>query len=159
MQVYCRIESGVESDRLIGMIEDFMESIRGLHSDDSQFIPVADLIAVGLAYDSIKAILTRLSRASFDYQAYLLSPEWKVRRDERINAAGRRCQVCNSPDRLNCHHRTYERIGRELPEDLFVLCEVCHGIFHRNGRLTRPPDSRISSRVQLVTENGKPVKR
>lgn len=28
--------------------------------------------------------------------------------------------------RLHVHHRTYERLGEELPEDLVVLCEVCH---------------------------------
>jgi hypothetical protein len=59
MQVYCHIESGIEVDRLMGVIEDFMDSVHNLHSDDPRFIPIADLIAVGLAYDSIRAILAR----------------------------------------------------------------------------------------------------
>lgn len=73
------------------------------------------------------------------YHEYLLSPEWKARRDERVKASGGRCQVCNRAEKLNVHHRTYERIGDELPDDLFVLCEECHHLFHQNGRLAEPP--------------------
>jgi hypothetical protein len=155
MQVYCRIESAVEIDRLMSVADDFMESVMGLYSEDPLFVPPTDLIEIGQAYDSIKAVLERLSQATFDYHAYLLSPEWKARRDAQIRDAGGRCQVCNSPDRLNCHHRTYERIGRELPEDLVVLCEVCHGIFHRNGRLAQPPGIAIPRRAILSLEGGK----
>jgi hypothetical protein len=155
MQVYCRIESAVEIDRLMSVADDFMESVRRLQSDDPQFVPTADLIAIGQSYDSIKAVLERLSQATFDYHAYLLSPEWKSKRDAQIRDAGGRCQVCNSRYRLNCHHRTYERIGRELPEDLVVLCEVCHGIFHRNGRLARPPGIAIPQHAILSLEGGK----
>jgi hypothetical protein len=28
--------------------------------------------------------------------------------------------------RLHMHHRTYERLGAELPSDLQVLCRPCH---------------------------------
>jgi 5-methylcytosine-specific restriction endonuclease McrA len=155
MQVYCRFESGVEIGRLRMVLDDFMESIRGLYSEDPLFVPPTDLIEIGQSYDSINAVLERLSRATFDYHAYLLSPEWKAKRDACIRDAGGRCQVCNSRYRLNCHHRTYERIGRELPEDLVVLCEVCHGIFHRNGRLAQPPGIAIPRRAILSLEGGK----
>lgn len=153
MQVYCRFESGVEIDRLMRVLHGFIEGVRELYVNDPLFLPSTDLILIGNAFDSINEVLSRLARSTFDYHAYLLSPEWKARRDERINAAGRRCQVCNSPDRLNCHHRTYERIGRESPEDLVVLCEVCHGIFHRNGRLAKPANPRPLI-VRAVPDNG-----
>lgn len=147
MQVYCRIKSGIEIDRLLDVIAEFLDSVWALHDDDPQFMSTADLVAIGDAYDSIKAILTRLADARFDYRAYLATPEWWARRDERVRAAGGRCQVCYSDRRLNCHHRTYERIGRELPEDLIVLCEACHSLFHRNGRLARVP-RRVSEGLQ-----------
>lgn len=88
--------------------------------------------------DTICAEWDEFANPPFDYKAYLRSPEWKARRDERVAAAGGRCQVCNGAEHLNVHHRTYKRIGKELPEDLFVLCQPCHQIFHENGRLARP---------------------
>jgi hypothetical protein len=64
------------------------------------------------------------------YQAYLQSPEWAQRKFDALRRAGQRCQVCNSPAALEVHHRTYERIYRELPEDLTVLCRECHARHH-----------------------------
>lgn len=71
----------------------------------------------------------------FDYDAYLRSPEWQARAERALERAGRRCQLCNAPQTarpLSVHHRTYERIGHELDEDLFVLCRSCHHKVHRN---------------------------
>ncbi len=64
------------------------------------------------------------------YQVYLQSDGWKKRRAEAIDRAGRRCQLCNSVDSLQVHHRTYERLGNELPADLIALCRSCHAKFH-----------------------------
>ncbi len=68
--------------------------------------------------------------APFDYQAYLKSDEWKQTREEALEWACHRCQLCNSPDRLHVHHRTYERIGCEDLADLTVLCSGCHDRHH-----------------------------
>lgn len=68
---------------------------------------------------------------SFDYQAYLLTDEWKERRDEVLTWALHRCQVCNSGPPLHVHHRTYERVGDEDMSDLTVLCQECHERFHK----------------------------
>lgn len=65
-----------------------------------------------------------------DYDEYLQSPEWKAKRDQAHELAKHRCQLCNSPERLHVHHRTYERIGQEDPTDLTVLCDRCHANFH-----------------------------
>ena len=71
----------------------------------------------------------------FHYEAYLRSPLWAAARRRALRRAGSRCQVCNADGGLEVHHRTYERLGREHDDDLFVLCAACHGIFHANGRL------------------------
>jgi replicative DNA helicase len=68
------------------------------------------------------------------YREYLLSDHWKCVRDQALERAWHRCQVCNSPDVLDVHHRTYERIGREQPEDLTVLCDRCHSLFHEQTK-------------------------
>lgn len=61
-----------------------------------------------------------------DYYEYINSPEWRARADAAKERAKYRCQLCNSPDRLEAHHRTYERLGNEWPEDITVLCHDCH---------------------------------
>lgn len=72
---------------------------------------------------------------SMAYEEYLKTPEWQERRKKALANAKHRCQVCNSKDNLNVHHRTYERLGEELPSDLTVLCYECHGLFHSNRNL------------------------
>lgn len=69
-----------------------------------------------------------------DYKKYLLSPQWKEKRAVALNRAGNRCQLCNSKNKLEVHHRTYERIGVEIPEDLTVLCHECHSYFSAKGK-------------------------
>ena len=70
------------------------------------------------------------------YQDYLQTDHWKTTRRAAIKAAHKRCQVCNAGDRrLEVHHRTYDRRGMEAPEDLIVLCDECHDLFHQNGKL------------------------
>lgn len=69
------------------------------------------------------------------YTEYLRSPHWQQVRRAAIDRAGYRCQICNNPHRLQVHHRTYERKGHELPEDLIVLCDRCHAKFHEGGRM------------------------
>ena len=74
------------------------------------------------------------------YTNYLASPQWRARADAAITRARHRCQVCYADRwfcRLNVHHRTYERLGRERPDDLIVLCRHCHDLFHKHGKLAR----------------------
>jgi 5-methylcytosine-specific restriction endonuclease McrA len=71
-----------------------------------------------------------------DYYAYIASPAWKRKADAAKERARFRCQVCNrSRDegaRLEAHHRTYERLGHERPEDITVLCRDCHELYESN---------------------------
>jgi hypothetical protein len=77
----------------------------------------------------------KINLAKLDYQTYLQSEGWKQRRTEAVKRAGYRCQVCNSRESLEVHHRTYVNKGHELPEDLLVLCSSCHRRFHEGGRM------------------------
>ncbi len=70
------------------------------------------------------------------YSEYLKTEHWQRQRRFALTRAAYRCQVCNTNALpLEVHHRTYARLGCELPSDLFVLCETCHDLFSRNGRL------------------------
>jgi len=96
--------------------------------------------------------LPHLMLKSLPYAEYLKSNHWYYKRNKALNKAFFQCQVCNSkghiirpandPDfveyrecQLHVHHRTYERKGHELPQDLIVLCSECHELFHKHGKL------------------------
>jgi 5-methylcytosine-specific restriction endonuclease McrA len=68
-----------------------------------------------------------------NYYEYIVSDEWRTKAIEAKKRAGWKCQVCNKPGTaltLKAHHRTYERLGHENPEDITVLCSGCHEKFH-----------------------------
>ena len=78
--------------------------------------------------------------AFVDYYKYIVSDEWKKKATEAKIRAKNRCQVCyrkGTEIRLNAHHRTYCRLGQELPEDITVLCDECHEIFSKAGKLAK----------------------
>ena len=66
-----------------------------------------------------------------NYASYISSSKWRRSgaRLGELQLAGFRCRTCNAPagaDPLEVHHRTYERLGRELVGDLTALCRKCH---------------------------------
>jgi len=64
------------------------------------------------------------------YHAYLKSDAWRERRAAALKKARNRCSLCNGRFSLEAHHRTYERLGQERPDDLIVLCCNCHERHH-----------------------------
>lgn len=73
------------------------------------------------------------------YSEFLQTAYWFGVATKRKTDMGMRCQVCNETGTLNVHHRTYDIHGREHQNlnDLCVLCEFCHGLFH--GHLEQTP--------------------
>jgi hypothetical protein len=65
------------------------------------------------------------------YRRYLQTPEWRERADATKARFAGHCALCNAADGLEAHHRTYDRVGRELPEDLTALCSDCHRAYHQ----------------------------
>ena len=74
------------------------------------------------------------------YAEYLKSNHWidfrrsvLKRRSKRARKVGKllRCYCCETPTQnLELHHRTYKRIGRELPHDVEPVCRECHQRIH-----------------------------
>lgn len=69
--------------------------------------------------------------ATMPYAEYLRTDHWNEVRSAARERANHRCQLCNRKGELHTHHRTYERRGSELPEDVIVLCKDCHSLFHQ----------------------------
>lgn len=69
-----------------------------------------------------------------DYANYLASHSWQDKAEAAKKRAGYTCLLCMSPHRLEVHHRTYDRLGNEWPEDLVVLCATCHQRHHGRRR-------------------------
>lgn len=64
------------------------------------------------------------------YLEYLKTPEWRATRNRALQRAGYKCEQCDARRELQVHHRTYDRVGRELDTDLQVLCGPCHEGVH-----------------------------
>ncbi|HEV8448677.1 MAG TPA: HNH endonuclease signature motif containing protein [Gemmatimonadaceae bacterium] len=76
-----------------------------------------------------------------DYEEYLASPLWRVRA-ATMRALTPWCALCPATRQLEVHHRTYDRVGRERPSDLVVLCARCHrrhhGTFEQERQMMLP---------------------
>jgi hypothetical protein len=59
------------------------------------------------------------------YSEYLKSEHWQNFR-VKILKEYPVCQFCKYDKNLQIHHETYERLGREEPSDVLVLCGNCH---------------------------------
>lgn len=67
------------------------------------------------------------------YSAYLKTAHWHELRRRVFERDGYRCTRCPNKTRLEAHHLTYERLGRELLTDLTTLCFDCHRQIHKEG--------------------------
>jgi hypothetical protein len=65
------------------------------------------------------------------YKSYLTSPEWASIRNDLFALRGEKCERCGSSCYLQVHHLTYDRLFKELPEDLEILCAGCHKAEHK----------------------------
>jgi 5-methylcytosine-specific restriction endonuclease McrA len=74
-----------------------------------------------------------MRKHSQTYFEYIHSELWKSRSAECIRKAKYRCEECGNIGKLVTHHKNYQRLGNELPEDLQVLCPACHSQRHKRG--------------------------
>jgi 5-methylcytosine-specific restriction endonuclease McrA len=70
------------------------------------------------------------------YYGYLESGMWRRKREFIFKRSSGNCERCGR-QAFFVHHKTYERVGYELPEDLMAVCKSCHGKEHsENPELT-----------------------
>jgi len=104
-----------------------------LNHSDSEYFIIRDLEEIS---SFLNAIITRNQDADklkdMPYKEFLKTDYWKeisYQAKEIANMNGYGCSLCG--DRAqHTHHKTYERKGKEVMEDLTPLCSVCHAKFH-----------------------------
>jgi 5-methylcytosine-specific restriction endonuclease McrA len=72
-----------------------------------------------------------MSTSRKQYRHYLKSAVWQAKRAQAILRDRGQCRHCGSRYKLEVHHKTYIRFGRERLSDLITLCQLCHTYEHR----------------------------
>ena len=70
-------------------------------------------------------------RNGLHYETYINSTAWERRRGLFFTKHPKVCVTCGSEEKIQLHHKTYDRMGRERDSDLMALCEFCHSTLHR----------------------------
>jgi hypothetical protein len=83
-----------------------------------------------------------------NYYLYLESPAWAAKRQQVIERAGNKCQLCASTKKLNTHHNTYKNLFAEPLTDLACLCRRCHKKFHRIGEPRETAKRFVNARIR-----------
>lgn len=80
-------------------------------------------------HPSFRRRLRNLGFAAYD--EYLRSPYWiDVKQRFRADDRDQDCYCCGDWENTQLHHKTYERLGEELLDDLVPLCRRCHALVH-----------------------------
>jgi len=88
------------------------------------------------------------------YTEYLTSQEWTTTRAVKLKDADYRCQLCNSTEGLQVHHRDYSRLGCEKMGDLHNLTRDCHKLFHERRTLTKSSSHSYSTACDWTVGSG-----
>lgn len=90
------------------------------------------------------------NRGFVEYRQYMASKQWAIRSSEFKISKGSECEVCGSDSGVSTHHYNYLRLGHERNQDLFCLCESCHGAYHSVFPAKKlPQDDDVSRNLRL----------
>jgi restriction endonuclease Mrr len=127
---------------------------------------LSDLKREGLVANPARGIwqLTDAARRlhqlqSLPYAEYLDTPEWERTRAAALERAQYACAIdVTHTDGLEVQHRTKERLGAELPNDLVVLCASCLELYQddaarprRTGSIPPPVPQSVPQPVIPIT--------
>ena len=81
------------------------------------------------------------------YKNYLKSSKWIQTRID-VLLSRKSCERCGSTHKLQVHHKNYDNLGNEEPEDLELLCNNCHCKEHGKEILIQTPDKKLTKKQQ-----------
>lgn len=133
------VSFAVLENKFIGMFFDLF----GIMPKDFrclEFVKETDLhsseLPLNIEEEEIIKNLTRQGFSHETYYKYLRTPSWCNKRElvfRRDRWTCVKCERRHDQKHLRCHHLTYERVGREMMEDLVTLCGRCHNEIHGRG--------------------------
>jgi len=71
---------------------------------------------------------------------YYQTPHWKQFREKILLERNFKCETCGvrhpkATRKLEVHHKHYESVGKENPEDVLCLCRRCHRLIHKLAKI------------------------
>lgn len=60
-----------------------------------------------------------------NYRKYLRTEHWVEFSEQQKNDRPN-CEECGETEQLHCHHKHYQTLFRERPQDVAILCNSCH---------------------------------
>jgi hypothetical protein len=78
----------------------------------------------------LNILMTRANKRQIQYENYLQSPQWKIKRAKVLKRANGTCEGCGENKAVEVHHLTYDRIYNEMLFDLVAVCKSCHDQLH-----------------------------
>lgn len=97
------------------------------------------------------------------YREATTGPSWAAFRRRILELRGGKCEHCAKKSDpsvgiyLHLHHKHYKTLGREQPEDVELLCNVCHGLHHGIDVVPKPGRWKLPKRPKVIKRN-KPKK-
>ena len=78
-----------------------------------------------------------------EYDIYLTTPEWRVKRAKVLKRANGLCEGCLEREATQVHHLSYRHIFQEFMFELIAVCQECHARLHadKNGDLPADGDN------------------
>lgn len=114
-------------ERTESYIEYYLDPNRSWNSGVKNYAKIQSLLHRDVDWDSIRDYI-----CDMDYYDFLKTPYWKAIAEKIKYRANFKCQICNSNESLNVHHRSYENHGDEIHhmDDLICICKECHEKHH-----------------------------
>ena len=115
------------SERTDSFIDNFLNPDKSWRPNVKTYIKIQSLLNNSIDWHLIQRYICEM-----DYHDFLNTPYWKAISEKVRQKAGFKCQICNSSESLNVHHRSYENHGDELHhmEDLICICKDCNEKHH-----------------------------
>lgn len=103
--------------------------------------------------------LTKVGTVTVDYETYMQSEAWALRKSDYYATHAKRCSACGLKKSIHLHHMTYARLGAELDADLVPLCERCHDRVHELHARGFASLTRVTLDYVALTSASKPTVR
>lgn len=64
------------------------------------------------------------------HREYINSDKWRKKKESYYSKYEKKCFICGD-EKVDLHHRSYSRFGKEKHKDLIPVCRFHHEMIHR----------------------------